>query len=150
MKSVLLGTVGVVVGFVAGMVCMIAVHLVSFLIWPMPEGIDMFSQEPENMERLSEWMVSLPLTAWLFAVLAHGIGSFSGAIVATLISGRRSIVPAVVSGILFTLAGVANLMKMDDHPDHPDWFAYVDTPIYLVFALIAWALLRKAPEPQAA
>ena len=68
----------------------------------------------------------------------------SSAVVATLISGRNSLIPAIVIGIFFTVGGVANLSSIP----HPAWFPVVDLPLYLLLAVVAGKMLRK-PTPEA-
>ncbi len=63
----------------------------------------------------------------------------AGAVVATLVSGRRSLVPPVVVGAFFTLGGIMNLASIP----HPAWFPYADLPVYLVLALVAGLLLKR-------
>ena len=138
-KKIVLNCISVVVGLVCGMVFMMALHFASMLIYPAPESVDLMNQEPENLENLNAWLASLPAGAFILAVASHGLGSMSGAVVATLISGRNSLIPAVVIGILFTIAGLMNLQSIP----HPNWFPYVDIPIYLVLAITAGMLLVR-------
>jgi hypothetical protein len=139
-KRILLGLLGVVLGFIAGAVVMTVLHMASGLVYPPPEGLDMWSQEPEQLERMREWFSTLPAGAFLLAILVHGLGCMGGAVVAMLIAGRRSLWPAVIVGVLFTAAGVINLTSIP----HPSWFPYVDLPVYMVLALVAGVLLRRS------
>ena len=144
-KQVLISVVGVVLGVVVGMAVMMSLHLASTFVYPLPEGVDFMSQEPENMARLNEWFGTLPATAFLLATACHGLGCMSGAIVAMLISGRRSLVTPVIVGIVFTLCGIMTLSSLP----HPAWFPFVDVPAYLVFALVAGLLLKRKPFQEA-
>ena len=138
-KRILLGVAGVIVGMIFGMILMTVLHMGSTLVYPVPEGIDMWSQEPEMRAKVAEWIGTLPAGAVLLALAAHGLGCMGGAAVAMLISGRRSLVPPLVVGALFTLGGILNLMSIP----HPLWFAIVDVPLYLVLAWLAGRLLRR-------
>lgn len=138
------GVIAVVVGIVFGMMFMMGLHLATTLIYPLPEGVSFTSQEPENMERMKEWFASLPAGAFLLASLCHGLGCMSGAVVAMCIAGRRSLVPAIAVGVVFTLAGVMNLSSIP----HPSWFPFVDVPIYLVFAILAGILLQRSTNKE--
>lgn len=141
-KQILFSVVGVVVGIVAGMVIMMSLHMASTFVYPLPEGVDFMSQDPENMARLNEWFGTLPTTAWLLASACHGFGCMSGAVVAMLISGRRSLLTPLIVGVVFTLCGIMNLSSLP----HPAWFPFVDVPIYLVFALVAGFRLKRNDE----
>lgn len=142
MKRVLMGVLGVVIGIVVGSTVMIALHLASHVIYPLPEDVDFMSMEPENREKLAEFIGTLPAGAFVLTVLAHGLGCMAGAFVATLVSGRRSMVPALVIGVFYTIGGV---MSLQDIP-HPAWFPYADLPIYLILAFVAGKLLVRKGE----
>lgn len=142
---ILLAIAGVLVGVVAGSIAMMAVHLVSMSVYPPPEGVDPMSWDEEMREKVVAWVATLPAGAWLFAWLAHQVGNLVGAAVATLISGRRSIVPAMVIGAWFTLGGVMSAIQMES----PAWFYVIDWPLYLVGAFCVARLLRREAAPAA-
>lgn len=138
-KRILVNVAAVFVGIVVGMVFMIFLHMASTIVYPMPEDVDMMDQSPENLEKLHAWFATLPTGAFLLATLCHALGCMSAAIVAMLISGRRTIVPAMVVGVFFTIGGIMNLSSVP----HPSWFPMVDLPVYLIFAGIAGLLLKR-------
>ncbi len=138
-KRVLFGVIGVVLGIVAGMIFMMSLHLATTLVYPLPEGVDFMSQEPENQARLDEWFGTLPTGAFLLAIACHGLGCMAGAFLAMLVSGRRSLVPPLIVGAFFTACGIMNLSSIP----HPIWCPFVDLPAYLVLALVAGLLLKR-------
>lgn len=138
-KRALFGVLGVVLGIVAGMIFMMSLHMASTLVYPLPEGVDFMSQEPENQARLNEWFGTLPTGAFFVATACHGLGCMAGAFVAMLVSGRRSLIPPLVVGVFFTGCGIMNLSSVP----HPAWFPFVDLPVYLVLALVAGILLER-------
>ena len=138
-KSLVLDVVGVVVGMISGMILMMGLHLASTLVYPIPEGIDMMSTDPAEQEKVAAWIGTLPGGAFVLTLIAHGLGCMGGAALATLIAGRRSLVPPLIVGVFFTVGGVLNLMSIP----HPTWFTFVDLPIYLVLAYVAGRLLRR-------
>ena len=141
-KRVLFGLLSVVLGIVVGMIFMMSLHGASTFLYPLPDDVDFMSQEPENQARLNEWLSTLPTGAFLLATACHGLGCMAGAIVAMLVSGRRSLIPPLVVGVFFTCCGIMNLSSVP----HPAWFPFVDLPIYLVLALVAGHLLITPPE----
>jgi len=146
-KRVFLGAIGVLVGIVAGMIVMMALHLATTFVYPLPDGVDFMSQEPANMARLQEWFATLPTGAFLLATVCHGLGCMAGALVAMFVSGRTSLLPPLIVGAFFTIGGIMNLSSIP----HPSWFPFVDIPIYFVVAVLAGLLLRrKASEPASA
>lgn len=143
-KTLLISIAAVVLGAIVGSFVMMGLHMASWLVYPIPEGIDFMSQEKENVEKLHAWFKTLPAGAFLLATLAHGLGCMAGAVVAMLITGRRALWPAIVIGVFFTVGGIMNLSSIP----HPAWFPFVDLPIYLLLALVAGVLLkRSANEP---
>jgi hypothetical protein len=141
-KRILFDVLGVVLGMVAGMIFMISLHMATTLVYPLPDGVKFMDQDPENQARLNEWFGTLPAGAFLLAIACHGLGSMAGAFVAMFVSGRRSLVPALIVGVLFTASGIMNLSTLP----HPAWFPFVDLPIYLVLALVAGLLLKRKGE----
>ena len=144
-NPILISTLGVVLGVVFGMAFMMFLHLATTFVYPLPDGVSFMDSGDENMARLHEWFGTLPTTAWLLATACHGLGCMSGAIVAMLISGRRSLVTPLIVGVVFTLCGIMNLSSLP----HPSWFPFVDVPIYLVFAVVAGVLLKRNPAGEA-
>lgn len=143
-KQVLISVLGVVLGIVIGMAFMISLHMASTLVYPLPESVSFMDDSPENMARLHEWFGTLPTGAFLLATVCHGLGCMSGAIVAMLITGRRSLVTPIIVGVVFTLCGIMNLSSIP----HPSWFPFVDVPIYLVLAVVAGILLKRKPDEE--
>ena len=141
-KQIIIGVLSVILGIVAGMVVMMSLHYASTLVYPLPEGVDFMSQEPENLERLHEWFGTLPATAFLLATACHGLGCMAGAIVAMFITGRSSLVTPIVVGVFFTMCGIMNLLSVP----HPSWFPFVDVPVYLILAIVAGVALRRKGE----
>ena len=142
-KRVLFGVLGVVLGIAAGMIFMMSLHWVSTFVYPLPEGVDFMSQEPENQARLNEWFGTLPTGAFLLATVCHGLGCMAGAFVAMLVSGRRSLIPPLVVGVFFTGCGIMNLSSVP----HPAWFPFVDLPVYLVLAVVVGLPLKRKCDP---
>jgi hypothetical protein len=143
-RQIIFGVLGVVLGTVAGMIVMMSLHMASTLVYALPEGVSFMSQEPENLSRLQEWFGTLPAAAFLLATACHGLGCMSGACVAMLVSGRRSLTPPLVVGAFFTWCGFSNLAAIP----HPSWFPFVDLPVYLVLALAAGLLLQRKSDDE--
>ncbi|MBL8857602.1 MAG: hypothetical protein JNL28_03735 [Planctomycetes bacterium] len=138
---ILMVIVGIIIGVVVGSAVMMGIHFASLQVYPLPEGIDLFSSEPDMRKRLVEWMATLPIGAWLWAWLAHAVGCLAGAVVAMFIAGRRSMLPALVVGAWFTFGGVLNAIQMEA----PVWFYFIDWPIYLLGAYAVGKSLRRSP-----
>lgn len=138
-KQVLIGGLGVVLGVVIGMAFMMFLHWTTTFVYPLPDGVTFTDSSEDNMARMHEWFGTLPTTAWLLASACHGLGCMVGAVVATLISGRRSLTTPIIIGVVFTACGVMNLSSLP----HPSWFPFVDVPIYLALAILAGIILKR-------
>lgn len=139
MKRILVGSVATVLGIVGGMIFMMLLHMASTVVYPLPEGVDFMSPDPENQAKFKEWLATLPAGAFLLAAASHAGGCLIGVVVAMLVSRRTMVVPAVLVGLFFTVSGIANLFSIP----HPMWFPFVDLPGYIIAAGFAVVMLRK-------
>jgi hypothetical protein len=105
----------VVLGIAVGMAFMMFLHLTTTFVYPLPDGVTFTDGGEENMARMHEWFGTLPTTAWLLATACHGLGCMSGAVIAMLISGRRSLTTSIIVGVVFTACGIMNLSSIP-HP----------------------------------
>jgi hypothetical protein len=125
----------VVLGFVIGSVINMGFITLSGKVIPPPAGADV-----TTMEGLK---AALPLFApkhFIFPFLAHAVGTFVGAYVATLLAPGRSSVPGYVVGGLFLLGGIANVVMLPA----PVWFSAADLLLaYLPAAWLACALAQR-------
>jgi hypothetical protein len=127
----------VIVGLIVGSIVMQTIHTLCQPMYPPPEGLD--PSDMDSWEETKAWMKTLPNGAYVIAMLAHWAGTVVGVVVAMFITGRRALRPAVIVGILFTLAGIANIFMMP----HPAWFPFVDLLGYLPLAWFVGKLLLK-------
>lgn len=122
----------VVVGFVAGSAVNMGLIMVSGSVIPPPAGADV-----TTMEGLRASMHLFEPKHFLFPFLAHALGTLVGALVATLLAPERSIVAALVVGVLFFVGGCANVVMLPP----PLWFNVVDLVLgYLPFAWLGYRL----------
>lgn len=141
MKTVLMGILAVICGWLAGSVAMSLVHAASMLIWPLPEHLsfmDMF--DPEKKEAVHAWIETLPVGAYITSIVAHWIGVAAGAAVAMLVQGRTRLWPALAIGAIFLLGGIMNALEIPA----PAWFLPVDAIGYPIVAfLVGKKMLRS-------
>ena len=90
-------------------------------------------------------MAIAPLGAMLLVIISHAMGSFIGAVVATLLSQISKWKNStafkyqwLVIGLIFTYAGWMNLQELT----HPDWFK-IDLLFYLPAAYLGYKLVAK-------
>ena len=102
-------------------------------IHPMPEGVD-FS----DTEGFAAYITTLPLIALLLVLVAHLSQAFVGGLVAASISKKRSMIVAMIIGVLSLIGGVMNMQSIT----LPTWML-IEMPLYLVFAWFAASLVLK-------
>ena len=129
-----------IIGVILGMMGMMAMHFLSMMLYPLPEGVTM-----EDAEALNKYMAIAPLGAMLLVIFSHAMGSFIGALVATLLSQvskwKHSTAfkyQFLFIGLLFTCAGWYNLEKLL----HPHWFK-IDLLFYIPAAYLGYKLVAK-------
>lgn len=129
-----------IVGTVLGMMGMMGMHYISMVFYPLPEGITM-----EDADALNKYMEIAPLGAMLLVIISHAMGSFIGALVATLLSqvskwknSSTFKYQYIIIGIIFTYAGWYNLETLT----YPNWFK-IDLLFYLPAAYLGHKLVAK-------
>jgi len=130
-----------IIGVILGMMGMMAMHYLSMVFYPLPEGVTM-----EDADALNKYMAIAPLGAMLLVIFSHAMGSFIGALVATLLSQiskwKNSTAfkyQFLIIGLFFTFAGWYNLESLT----HPDWFK-IDLLFYLPAAYLGYKLVAKS------
>lgn len=126
--------IAVVVGIVAGsMVNMALILLNSYVLFPMPAGMNM--NDPEQM---NAYIATLPSSAFLVVLLAHLGQAFVGGWVAARLGASRPILLAMIVGVFTLAGGIFNLMTLDG----PTWML-IELPLYLVVAWLAGRLEQR-------
>jgi hypothetical protein len=138
MRSVLRGTLAVVVGFIVASVVMMAVESVNgrFLY---PE-LGRMAQRMTDREAIRGLMASAPVGAFLVVILGWVLGSLAGGCAAAWIGKRVRIRLGLVLGFLLTLGGIANNLMLPP----PLWFWVVGLVLFIPAAFIG---ARLAPQP---
>lgn len=135
MRAFLRGLLAVVVGLVVGSAVNIGLVLLGARVVPAPAGVD-----TTTSEGLAAAMPLLGPAHFVFPFLAHALGTFAGALLATWIAGRVSRVPAAVIGVLFLAGGIASCFMLPA----PRWFEVLDVVLaYLPFAWLGHRLGRR-------
>ncbi len=124
----------VIAAIVLGSVIVWIVEKLGQTIYPFPEDLD-----PSDYEAIKEYIKTAPLGAMLMVILAHFMGAFTSGIVATKIGKTNQMRLAIISGSIFTVFGIMNLLMIPG----PVWFAIVDTICYVPAALIGYTLVKS-------
>lgn len=135
MKAVLRNILAVIAGLVIGSVVNMGFIVSSGSIIPPPGGADV-----TTMEGLTAALPLFEPRHFIFPFLAHAMGTLVGAAVATLIASSYKLQMAMVIGILFMAAGIANVMMLPS----PMWFNVLDVAgAYLPMAWLGWVLAAR-------
>ena len=86
----------------------------------------------EDKEAFSEWIASLPQSAFILVLVAHLSMAFVGGWVAAFISKNNVMCVAMVVGAISLLGGLMNMMSMPA----PAWL-WIELPLYLVVTWLA-------------
>jgi len=139
MWPVIRSILAVIVGFVAASAVMMVVETVNGRVL-YPELVKR-AEGVTDREEIKAIMASAPVGALAVVLVGWALGSMVGGFLATLISRKPPGGPALVLGILLTLAGVANNLMLPP----PIWFWIATFAILLPMTYVGARLVaRKA------
>ena len=128
----------VLAGAVAGSVVNMAIVLLSLVLFPLPEGVNM-----NNPVSMQSYIETLPWTAFVLVWKAHAGGTLAGGVVAAWIAGSRKLLCAMVVGLFFLVGGAINLYQLQ----HPVAFAVIDLLSYLPAAYLGGGIMTRTRKP---
>ena len=133
MNSIVRNILAVISGVILGGAVNMGIIMISGSIIPPPEGADV-----TTMEGLKESMHLFQPIHFIFPFLAHAIGTFIGALVASLIAANNKMIFALSIGVFFLIGGIANVFMLPS----PIWFAVLDIAgAYIPMAWLGWKIL---------
>ncbi len=116
----------VVIGLAIGMVVHMGILMLSFVWYPVPEGVSM-----TDSESMKGHIAGLPAAAFAFPLVAHSIGTLVSALVCSLIVWKNWWNGSLFIGAFYLIGGIMNLYDIP----HPAWFGPVDLLLYIPAAL---------------
>ncbi|TGL58736.1 hypothetical protein [Leptospira sarikeiensis] len=136
MNSIIRNILSVILGFVIGSCVNMGLILISDKVIPPPTGADV-----TTLEGLKASIHLFQPKHFVFPFLAHALGTFIGAIAASVIAASHKIKFALVIGGLFFLGGLANVFMIPS----PVWFIVLDlVGAYIPMSILAGKLaVRK-------
>lgn len=142
MNSVVRNILAVVIGWLGGSVINIGLVNIGHAVFPIT-GVD-----PTEMEALAEVVPTLGFNYFIFPFLAHALGTFTGALIASRIATRHKMKFAMGVGAIFLIGGIMVNYLLPG----PTWFAITD--ILLAYLPMAWLGgkmgLKLSPEQKTA
>ena len=130
MKAILKSLIAILVGLVTAMVLIVVIQMISSTMHPMPEGLS-----PENAQAMSEWVMSLPASAFILVLASYFIATFDGVLLACWLAPNQPRAHGLVVFALLAAGAAINLMTIT----HPGWFVGATIVVYLMaFAMGDW------------
>ena len=131
--------VAIVIGAAVASLSVMVVHMISSMMYPLPEGTD-----PSDMEALKRIMPTMPMGALAMVLLGWETGAFVGGATAALIAGRARVLHAGVVGAWVLLGTVIVLFLLP----HTAWMAIAGILLPIPVALVAGKLVSvMLPSP---
>lgn len=135
MNPIVRNILAVVAGIIIGSAVNMGIIMISGSIIPPPGGADV-----TTAEGLKAAMHLFQPKHFLMPFLAHALGTFAGALLASLIAATQKMMFAMVIGAFFLVGGIANVLMLPS----PLWFTIVDlVGAYIPMAYIAAKLTVK-------
>ncbi len=136
MGSVLRSIGAVIAGFIVASLIMMVVEFINgHLIYP---GLASAAAGVTDRDAMRAIMLAAPAGAFLVVALGWLLGGLAGGFTAEKISARANGAPALVLGVLLTLAGIANNLMLPP----PPWF-WVVSMLVLLPATLAGARMAR-------
>lgn len=131
MRRTLRLILAVVAGLVIGSLINMGLILISGHVIPPPAGADV-----TTTEGLQASIHLFEPKHFIFPFLAHSLGTFAGALVATILTPGRTPGPAYVVGCAFLLGGIIGAFMLPA----PLWFGALD--LLVAYLPAAWLAHR--------
>jgi hypothetical protein len=132
MNPIVRNILAVVAGVIIGSIVNMGIIMISGSIIPPPDGADV-----TTTEGLKAAMHLFQPRHFLMPWLAHALGTFAGALLASLIAANRKMIFAMVVAAFFLIGGIASVLMLPS----PLWFTIVDlVGAYIPMAYMAGKL----------
>lgn len=122
--------IAIVIGLVIGALINSSFLMLNGSWIPLPEGVDM-----KTPEGIATAMPQLEFMHFLVVFLAHALGTYAGALIATAIAKPPKIWIALVIGIAFLIGGIIMVIQIPS----PITFSIIDLALaYIPMAWLGW------------
>lgn len=135
MNTTIKNSLAVVVGILVGSALNMGIIMISGSVIPTPNGADV-----TNMEGLKATMHLFEPKHFIMPFLAHALGTFVGAFIASKMASTHKMKIATGIGCWYLLGGIINIMMLPS----PIWFTLLDLMLaYIPMAYIAGKLTAQ-------
>lgn len=112
----------IIAGLLASFAIIILMESIGHIIYPAPAGLN-----PDDMEAIKAYTQRAPVIVFVLVILAYGLGSIVGGLVAAMIAAHKKMTKSItVGGILMGL-GAYNLFMIP----HPVWTVVISIFIFI-------------------
>ena len=135
MNPILRNILAVIGGFIAGSIVNMGLITIGGQVISPPAGVDV-----TDMESLKSSMHLFEARHFIFPFLAHALGTFVGAYVASMIALSHKMKIALGVGAFFMIGGIVNVFMLPS----PIWFVILDlVGAYIPMGWLAGNLTEK-------
>jgi hypothetical protein len=117
MNTTVKNILAVIAGLILGSAVNMGLIMISGYIIPPPGGADV-----TTMEGLKESIHLFEAKHFIFPFLAHALGTFFGAFIASLVAANHKMKMALIIGVFFLIGGITNIIMIPS----PAWFSILD------------------------
>lgn len=121
---------GALVAFLVIAVC----EMLSARLYPLPAGLDV-----HNREAMSNYVATLPLTAFLILLLSYGLGGLGGGFIAARLAPSAPPIHARAIAVFLVVASVVNLLSIE----HPVWFWAANLVVVILLPPLGGRLAQR-------
>lgn len=125
--------IAVILGLVVATLVIMSIQMISYSLYPMPEGID-----PTDTEAMRTHVQSLPPMAFLIVLLSYFMGTLIGVIVAIKVADTHHKQLALGIATVLMILGIINLFQIT----HPMWFNIICVLLFIPTALLGYQLAK--------
>lgn len=135
MHPIIRNIIAVIAGVILGSAVNMGIIMISGSIIPPPDGTDV-----TTTEGLKEAILLFQPRHFIMPFLAHALGTFVGALLATIIAVNHKMKFALGIGVFFLIGGITNLFMLPS----PVWFSILDlVGAYIPMGYLAGKLVEK-------
>lgn len=135
MNPILKNILAVLAGLIIGSIVNMGIVNIGNIVIPLPDGVD-----NTTMEGLKAGMHLFEPKHFIMPFLAHALGTFVGALIASKIAATHKLKFALGVGVFFLLGGITTVFILPS----PTWFNALDLSLaYIPMGYLAGRLVIK-------
>lgn len=129
--------IAIFAGLVVSIILVYLLEMIGHLMYPVDMKLIQAFIDAGDVEGFTQFMLNMPIGAFMAVILAHGFGLLGGLVVCRLIYNQHRL-PLFGLTAIVLISTLLNLFLVP----HPSWFPYADIGFSLGLAL-AYIYSRK-------